>query len=311
MPSDAPPVELSWDDCVSRCGRLLKRVRRDFKLGDREGLLLQVYPVPRGGIPAALLFASVANTHKFEIVMTDDPLEADLIIDDIIDTGRTMGQFGPTTKFYALVDKRESPDINYGWVTFPWEKMSNENGPEENVRRIIEFVGEDPDREGLKETPARVVRAWKEMTAGYGADIKKILKTFPAEGYPGVVLEKDIDFVSTCEHHMLPFVGVAHIAYIPDGRIVGASKLARLVDAYARRLQVQERMTVEIVNAFVEHVRPKSVWAVVEAHHSCMSCRGVGKPNARFVTSWGVGPFIEKPEARAELEFLIGMPSRR
>lgn len=181
---------------------------------------------------------------------------------------------------------------------------------EKAVRTLLEGVGEDPDRLGLRETPHRFVRALREMTGGYGVDALYLLKQFEGEGYEGIILERDIDFVSLCEHHLLPFVGVAHVAYIPDGPIVGASKLARLVDAFARRLQVQERMTREITDTLWDGLRPKAAACIIEAHHSCMSCRGVGKANARFVTSWMRGLFMDKPAARAELEFLISMPKR-
>ncbi|GIG41527.1 GTP cyclohydrolase I FolE [Cellulomonas phragmiteti] len=155
------------------------------------------------------------------------------------------------------------------------------------VRELLAAVGEDPDREGLRETPARVARAYREIFAGLTMDARDVLTTTFDLGHEEMVLVKDIEVYSTCEHHLVPFHGVAHVGYIPgaDGRITGLSKLARLVDVYARRPQVQERLTSQVADALVEVLDPKGVLVVVECEHLCMSMRGVRKPGSRTVTS--------------------------
>nr|WP_307859632.1 MULTISPECIES: GTP cyclohydrolase I FolE [Cellulomonas] len=155
------------------------------------------------------------------------------------------------------------------------------------VRELLLAVGEDPDREGLRETPARVARAYREIFAGLRLDARDVLTTTFDLGHEEMVLVRDIEVYSTCEHHLVPFHGVAHVGYIPgaDGRITGLSKLARLVDVYARRPQVQERLTTQIADALVEVLDPTGVLVVVECEHLCMSMRGVRKPGARTVTS--------------------------
>ncbi|MBF0687267.1 MAG: GTP cyclohydrolase I FolE [Cellulomonas sp.] len=155
------------------------------------------------------------------------------------------------------------------------------------VRELLLAVGEDPDREGLRETPARVARAYREIFAGLTMDARDVLTTTFDLGHEEMVLVRDIEVYSTCEHHLVPFHGVAHVGYIPgaDGRITGLSKLARLVDVYARRPQVQERLTSQIADALVEVLDPRGVLVVVECEHLCMSMRGVRKPGSRTVTS--------------------------
>lgn len=169
------------------------------------------------------------------------------------------------------------------------------------VRQLLTFVGENPDRDGLHETPARVVKAYLELTAGQLIENPgELLKTFENDGTKEMVIVGSIPFHSLCEHHMLPFVGHAHIAYLPGARIVGLSKFARLVDAFARRLQVQERLTEQIANAIDETLKPNGVMVVVEAAHLCMSMRGVQRPGAMTITSAVRGAFKKQAETRAE-----------
>lgn len=170
------------------------------------------------------------------------------------------------------------------------------------VRTLLRMVGEDTRREGLIETPARVVKAWKEWCDGYAQDPAGILKTFEdgAAGVDEMVVVKDIELYSHCEHHMAPFFGVAHVAYIPRKRIVGLSKLARLVDVFAHRLQVQERMTNQIADAINDILQPFGVGVVVQAKHFCMCSRGVGKQGSTTITSALRGAIKDKPAARAE-----------
>ncbi|MBN8529332.1 MAG: GTP cyclohydrolase I FolE [Caulobacterales bacterium] len=172
------------------------------------------------------------------------------------------------------------------------------------VRTLIRWAGDNPDREGLLETPARVARSYRELFSGYESDPRAYLeKTFEeVGGYSQLVVLKDIRFVSFCEHHMLPVVGKAHVAYLPTDRVVGISKLARVVRGYARRLQIQEKMTSEIATAIDEVLRPQGVGVVIEAEHSCMTMRGVDAPGASLSTSHLIG--VVRDDARTREEFL-------
>lgn len=178
--------------------------------------------------------------------------------------------------------------------------MTTDEKLQRACRVLLAGIGEDPYREGLRDTPRRVVAAWRERTQGYGADIGAILKTsFDAEGYDEMIVCRDIAFYSTCEHHLLPFSGVAHVGYLPAHRIVGLSKMARLVEAYARRLQVQERLTRQVAQAMQDYVKPDGCGVVIRAKHLCMACRGVLKPEADMVTSALTGSF-RQAAVRAE-----------
>jgi GTP cyclohydrolase I len=179
---------------------------------------------------------------------------------------------------------------------------------EDAVRTLIRWAGDDPAREGLLETPARVVRAYEEYFAGYGRDPADILaKTFSeVDGYDEMIVMNDIRFESHCEHHMAPIIGRAHIGYLPDKRVVGISKLARLVEIYARRLQIQEKMTVQIADTLQQVLQPKGVAVVVEASHQRMTTRGVHKPGAALVTSRMLGAFRDDATTRREFLAIIG-----
>ncbi len=176
---------------------------------------------------------------------------------------------------------------------------------ERAVREILAAVGEDPDREGLRETPARVARMYRELFSGLHSDPRVHLKKFFTEKYDEMVLVKDIAFNSMCEHHMLPFIGKAHIGYIPSGKVVGLSKLARVVEEVSHRPQVQERMTEEIANLLIEELQVKGVAVVIEASHSCMAIRGVRKPESICVTSAMKGIFRSNLSSRSEVMQLI------
>jgi GTP cyclohydrolase I len=176
---------------------------------------------------------------------------------------------------------------------------------EKLIRKIISRIGDDPKRDGLLETPGRVVRSWGELYAGYNQNPKDVLKTFDADGYNELVLLKNIEMYSMCEHHMIPFFGQAHIAYIPDKRIIGISKLARLLEIYARRLQNQERITVQVTKALMKIVKPVGAACIIEAKHLCSCARGINKQNSILVTSSLRGSFRKDPKARPELMSLI------
>ncbi|WP_286164093.1 GTP cyclohydrolase I FolE [Azoarcus sp. DN11] len=176
------------------------------------------------------------------------------------------------------------------------------------VRTLLRWAGDDPAREGLRDTPARVVRAYEEFFAGYRTDPAELLaRTFEeVEGYDEMIVLRDIRFESYCEHHMVPIIGRAHVAYLPRHRVVGISKLARLVDAYAKRLQIQEKMTVQIADTLQAVLQPKGVAVVIEAAHQCMTTRGVHKPGVAMVTSRMLGAFRDDATTRREFFALVG-----
>ena len=181
------------------------------------------------------------------------------------------------------------------------------------VRTLMEWIGENPNREGLLGTPSRVARAYRELFSGYGDDPKEILRrTFEeVDGYDEMVVLRDIRFASHCEHHILPIIGRAHVAYLPNRRVIGISKLARIVDIYARRLQIQEKLTVQIADTIDEVLRPKGVAVMVEASHECMTTRGVHKSGVSMVTSRMTGDFRSNASTRREFLNIIGNPTSR
>jgi GTP cyclohydrolase IA len=181
---------------------------------------------------------------------------------------------------------------------------------ERAVREILLAVGENPDREGLEKTPARVARAYAELMAGLNEDPREHLKTVFHERYDEVVLLRDIEFHSLCEHHLLPFTGRAHVAYLPNGKVVGLSKLARLVEGFARRPQVQERLTTQIADALMEELQPQGTACVIEATHTCMTIRGAKKPGSIMVTSALRGIFKDNASSRYEILSLMYGASR-
>lgn len=179
---------------------------------------------------------------------------------------------------------------------------------EDAVRTLIRWAGDDPTREGLLGTPDRVARSYEEFFAGYFKDPESILMTTfeETEGYDEMVVLKNIDYESHCEHHMVPIIGKAHVAYLPNNRVVGISKLARVVDAYAKRLQIQEKMTAQIANTINSVLAPKGVAVVVEGNHECMSTRGVHKSDVNMITSTMLGAFRDDPSTRKEFLAFIG-----
>ena len=177
----------------------------------------------------------------------------------------------------------------------------------ESIRKILLEIGENPNREGLQDTPKRIVKSWDELYSGYGKTPADVMTTFSADGYDQIILLKDIELYSMCEHHMLPFFGKAHVAYIPDPKkkIVGISKLARLVDIYARRLQIQERIGEQVTTALMELLEPQGAACIIEATHMCMRMRGVAKQQSTMCTSSLKGAFFTSAGARIELMGLI------
>ena len=207
---------------------------------------------------------------------------------------------------------RSSAEIANGSVTDEHEPSTGAAAPQVDqpriaraVREILAAVGEDPDREGLRETPARVARLYSELFAGLHQDPRKHLQKFFTEKYDEIVLVRDISFNSTCEHHLLPFMGTAHIGYVPNGRVVGLSKLARVVEVVSHRPQVQERMTEQIADLLEQELGVKGVAVVLEATHTCMTIRGIRKPGSLCVTSAMRGIFRSNLSSRSEIMTLI------
>ncbi len=296
---------LTSADVIDLARSAAARLKVEFAV--TEGWLarvVKVWAVPRGGVPAAYALAAVASTFGLRIVLVDDPADAEVLFDDIVDSGATRGAYlarYPLAKFEALIVR----GVNYdgGWVVFPWEGDA-EAGVEDNIVRLLQYCGEDPTRGGLLETPKRVAKAWSDWTSGYGVDPASVLKTFEdgADRVDEMVTVRNISFYSHCEHHMAPFFGTVTIAYIPNGKIVGLSKLARLTNIFAKRLQVQERLTNQIVDALVEHLAPKGAGVVVRARHLCMESRGICQQGSETVTSALRGAI--KDDARARAEFM-------
>ena len=275
------------------------------KIQPRTDRPARVFAIPRGGIPAAL--AMRAHRH-FDLV--DRPEDADYIVDDLIDSGDTMERVLKASERprdlrglasaepVVLIDKRDkASEYHDRWIVFPWEGDSGAEGAgfEDNIKRMLQFVGEDANREGLLETPTRVAKAWRHWCSGYNADVAALLKTFEdgSEGCNEMVLVRDIPVYSHCEHHLAAIFGKATVGYIPNGKIVGLSKLNRVVDAFARRLQVQERLTNQIADALHKHLEPKGVGVIITARHMCMESRGVCQQGHDTVTSALRGVMLE------------------
>lgn len=204
----------------------------------------------------------------------------------------------------------DHPITTIGFESLQW--TTAQSGIESAVRVILEAVGEDPERQGLERTPHRVAKAFAELTSGYHVDTDALVNEAVFDvSYDEMVLVKDIDFYSLCEHHLLPFFGQAHVAYIPNGKVIGLSKIPRIVEMFARRLQVQERMTQQIAEFLQETLNPQGVAVVVAGQHMCAAMRGVKKNNTRMVTSAMLGSFKHNPQTRAEFLDHIGRHTQR
>ena len=235
-----------------------------------------VFGIPKGGMIVS---------NFLECKKTHDPNEATVIVDDIVDSGRTKKlhtENFPKARFITVVDKQVGTKYD-GYIVFPWEEA--EEDAEHTVAKMIEHLGDNPTREGLLDTPKRVVKSWKTLYGGYNQKPEEVLKTNFSVACDEMIISKDIEFYSTCEHHMLPFFGKAHIAYIPRSNVVGLSKLSRLLEVYARRLQIQERLTNQIADGIMNVMNPLGAGVIIEAKHFCMVCRGVQKKNSTMITS--------------------------
>lgn len=276
----------------------------------RDAIDIRLYGVPRGGIAAAYAVALALrglvhiNVDDACVRIVGQPSEATNIIDDIYDSGATFRRYQaafPNTQFHVLFDKTVTTWAGR-WLVLPWEVGDGDASAEDIVVRLLQYIGEDPTREGLQDTPRRYLAAWREWARGYGQDPAEILKTFAdgAKAYDEMVVVHNIPVASKCEHHLADMVGTAHVGYIPNNRIVGLSKIPRVVDVFARRLQVQERMTVQIADAIHDTLNPFGVGVLLRCSHSCMSTRGVNIHGSVTTTSAMRGALLEKPEARGE-----------
>ena len=272
----------------------------------RDKSIASVYGVPRGGVAPAMMVAA-----RLGVPIVDEPKPSTLVVDDIIDSGATWRRYHARgLAFDAVYCTMSGRSVGHNmdpfvvpadtWVVFPWEGETDQAGPGDVVVRLLEYLGENPNRPGLVDTPRRVLDSLAEMTNGYRADPAEHLGVVFPDTCDEMVVVTGIDFTSLCEHHLLTFSGTATVAYIPDGQVVGLSKLARVVDVFAHRLQVQERLTEQIAEAIETHLQPAGVGVVIEATHSCMTCRGVRKPGATMVTSALRGAIKDKAAARAE-----------
>lgn len=247
------------------------------------------YGVPRGGVVVAGLTGNPTNNIE----------EADVIIDDLIDSGKTMERYQKYDKpFVALIDKRKDNDTS--WLVFPWETKEQDTNEtvEDNVTRLLQYFGEDVNREGLRETPKRFVKFFTEFLNPPQWNCT----SFEGEGYDEMIVQTGIPFHSLCEHHIAPFFGTGTIAYIPNKRIVGLSKLARTLETFARRLQNQERITTQVAEFLWNELEPKGVAVQLTAKHMCMEMRGVKKHDTHTTTTKLLGVF--KDDQNVKNEFL-------
>ena len=276
-------IFLTWDDVFSRIEYIKKKYKIDKKT--------KIYGVPKNGM---------ILSGFFNAINVANPEEADLILDDIIDSGSTKMKFKklfPKKKFVALFEK----DSNVDWVNFPFEKKLDED-QNDTVIRLLQIIGEDPRREGLLDTPKRYLSAFDEFLNPPTFN----MTTFDAEKTDEMIVQLDIPFYSFCEHHLLPFFGKGYIAYIPDKKIVGLSKLARTLETFSRRLQNQERVTNQVADYLQENLEAKGVAVVLKARHLCMEMRGVKTSDTNTITSKLLGYFRTDERTRAEFLNLIG-----
>jgi GTP cyclohydrolase IA len=295
-------IYLTHEAVQLECKKIAKKIIEDAWPENHA----KIYGIPRGGIPVAyLIFAEIQRIKKSEMYaeIVEKPEDATHFVDDIVDSGKTRERFCgqyPGLAFYAVIEEKKD-----AWYVFPWEMgLSGDSSAYDIPLRMLEYLGEDPERDGLKDTPKRVVKAWDELFKGYKSNPAECLgRVFDNEAhYDEMVILRDIEFYSMCEHHILPFFGSVHIAYVPTGKIVGISKLARLVECFSRRLQVQERLTQQIADVLDKTLEPLGVAVMIEARHMCMISRGIQKQNSVMVTTALKG--VLKDQA-SRMEFLL------
>ena len=273
--------KITWEEIYAKIETLKNNLVKKDK----------IYGIPRGGQIIAGLTGMAVDT----------PEEANIIVDDLYDSGTTYKKWHkkyPNKEYCFLYNKQYEHQNT--WLEFPWEN-TGEKEVEENVVRLLEYFGEDTNREGLQDTPKRYIKFFKEFLNPPEWNCT----TFESEGYDEMIVQTNIPFHSLCEHHIAPFFGTGHIAYIPNKRIVGLSKLARTLETFARRLQNQERITNQVAEFLEKELKPKGVAVVLTAKHMCMEMRGVKKHNTNTTTSKMIGVFKDDLNARNEFLNLI------
>jgi len=291
--------KMTWEEVDSRIEEMVEELEKNWSTSP-----IYIYGIPRGGLWVALLLRERLRVRGLPAELVDYVDLDVVVVDDVVDSGSTINKYlGSARKILVLVNKQEE---DLGWIQFPWEVEVDQN-PEENVRRLLQWLGEDVNRDGLKDTPRRVCKAWQEMLAGNKEDPAQYFSAVFDVGatYDQLVVVKGIRFTSMCEHHIMPFVGEVDVGYLPSDKVYGVSKVVRLVQCYARRLQIQERMTSQIADAFMDYGKVKAVGVVVRAKHSCMGCRGVKQPDAEVVTSAIRGDMLTDNSLRQEFLRLI------
>jgi GTP cyclohydrolase I len=304
-------VYITWanlDEWVCKLRDIYKSRTFDLVLGVSRGGIIPGFAVANA-LQKSYLTVD-AFSERWEFVKGQNVL----LVDDIWDTGLTLRtvkdkieKAGAASVEMVYMIQKNIPELKNTWYTFPWEcEQDTMGGREQAVVSLLRSIGEDPNRDGLKDTPKRVARMYDELFQGYSQDPKNLLSTtFECSDYDEMIILKDINFTSWCEHHMQMFSGHAHVAYIPSDRVVGLSKLARLVECFAHRLQIQERMTVQIGKTIEEVLKPKGVGVVVKASHMCMKCRGVKNQDSEMITSYLGGDFRTDPRTRDEFMALL------
>jgi GTP cyclohydrolase I len=282
-------ITISYRQLIDDCKELADKI--DLNHID------SLYAIPRGGVPIGLLLHQFTGLKLLEREIQVTP--ATLIVDDLVDSGKTLSKY-PYNASAVLYRKPHSPQTTYhveeidDWIEFPYEQTNKDE--QDNIIRLLETLGENPTREGLQDTPKRVMKFYREFLTPPEFNFT----TFEGENYDEMIIQKDIPFFSLCEHHLAPFFGTATVAYIPDGKIVGLSKLARTVETYARRLQNQERITSQIAERLQAELDPLGVAVTLKARHFCMEMRGVKTHDVTTSTTKLLGVFKTKPEARSE-----------
>lgn len=289
--------KISIDELNDLVIKLARKIKKKYK---------NIYAVPRGG-------------HLIGLILSDKlhiPMELDkscickdtLIVDDLIDSGKTLSNFPSNDKAVLFVKNGKKNKVTYwveetkDWIQFPDEK---DDEVQDHITRVMQYIGEDTSREGLIETPKRVQKALDEIFSGYKQNPKDLMKTFTQGTCKEMVILKNCEFYSTCEHHMFPFFGHVSIGYIPNKKVIGVSKLARLTDLFAKRMQIQERMTSQIADTLMKELDALGVYVVCEGVHFCMRSRGVKKQDASMITSAVRGVFEKDAKARQEFLSLI------
>lgn len=286
-------IEISYKKLAEDCTKLADQIRK------KDKGYTSIFAIPRGGVPVGVYLSK-----ELGLPLVEEPTEGSLVVDDLVDSGKTIDEYIKARYDVAVVYRKPHSPVEASnlyivetlddWIEFPYEQTNTD--AEENFRRILEFLGEDPTREGLQETPKRYLKFMKQFLEKDDFNFT----VFDAEGYDEMIVQKDIPFYSLCEHHIAPFFGTATVAYIPGDKIVGLSKLARTVRHYAANLQNQERITSQVAERLEKELKPLGVAVTISARHFCMEMRGVKTHDVHTVTTKVTGAFKEKPETRAE-----------